>query len=1223
MLTGQSEQFDGGDGYLSDVPTQASNVPSEDASHDLIFSARMLEQSFKDRYRVLRAAYEQRIRQLSDVIQDACAALFSDELLNEMKSDKTTSAFIPAHLSELLDRHLQSERERYIHQILTHMSIVDVDLAKAKEKSTAQQQRISKLEAEVARGRRVELSMEPLKEKLSTAERELEEIKLNNEDLRQTIGDLRHINTELEGDVADARQQLAAANADLEALARECDALRATNENQTRDIRTLENTFEQSARDLAAIEAIDKQEKAVRDELHAQLLGVTEQRDVLLGEVQDLTGRLRLATEEIARLEAAAADKAVEDEANRQKMAAVMAQVENMLAQEAAESNAAIVAIHEKSKQTRQRLTLELQKERRINGALQDELAVLRATRDEKARELRNLVEDDTKMREKLNREQQRNAALQIELQEAAAALSDARSKALDADLRARQAEERKAFIEERLTELERSREQQIQQIEERARAKAQQEMEQERQRIDLKTSAYRLQYQNELGALQNQLRHSYTMGTNSLSDMSVEFALKAARDGWLLERTRMEAQHSLTVSNLKSQMEAMESQFQLAASAAAAKHEAEHQQTVSALQARLLEADDVIEKLKQMVRDNRTLLETQKRVFEEQAAAALDSHSEAQHLLQRELLLQQQQVDQQRQLLQLQQQQIQHQGHASQPHYESHKIQSGPKPADQHEPRNQEHIGDASSAAALINNARRETRDAMEKAHAMEIEVMRLKQQLSNCQEQALRDQAQDAKMLNEMKMKLASLMSSYERERGDASMLGSAARPSISTQSSQLSELDEEERSALTSRIRGLEQAVGLAQAEVEFERNQGLASRRRAQELYELLRLIETKYKTQVRALQAELSNIRDKVQQLGPALASEAMKVAQGVEIKSQAILEKVEHMHKRQLQQTRIALAKAHEVEKQHLEAGFSGKIASESSKHERALQEAKRELIRRADSALGLSVSSPGRGASAITAVDASGTSDASTFAIARASAYESVTRGMLDALTSSGILPDEAAAKINSLALANEQPSFAASTEAKAVLSEHLDKFIADMQNALAELDSLRDRLFREGIETEGSVETASSRALDAAVGELEQSRHENALLVDITKMEAESKLKSLQQNIADLQRMHEIELARIRAESLEQENALRASLTEQLTGLRGQEDARVASLENKLASEQNKRQNLLRQLTEMDRAHRIALEELEGANAALEQRAERAELQLTKLRMEQAGRR
>lgn len=88
-----------GDGYLSDVQTYNSNNESE-MSQDFYSSTRSLEQQIKDKFKFLRESYESRINHLVHVVNNTCESLYSDELLIEMKSDRISSAFIPAHLGE-------------------------------------------------------------------------------------------------------------------------------------------------------------------------------------------------------------------------------------------------------------------------------------------------------------------------------------------------------------------------------------------------------------------------------------------------------------------------------------------------------------------------------------------------------------------------------------------------------------------------------------------------------------------------------------------------------------------------------------------------------------------------------------------------------------------------------------------------------------------------------------------------------------------------------------------------------------------------------------------------------------------------------------------------------------------------------------------------------------------------------------------------------------------
>jgi hypothetical protein len=73
------------DEYLSDVPSQSSSQNGgQSEMSDVVVSTQAIERMFKDKYRSLRNAYEQRIRQLSTVVTDACAGLYGDELLEEL-----------------------------------------------------------------------------------------------------------------------------------------------------------------------------------------------------------------------------------------------------------------------------------------------------------------------------------------------------------------------------------------------------------------------------------------------------------------------------------------------------------------------------------------------------------------------------------------------------------------------------------------------------------------------------------------------------------------------------------------------------------------------------------------------------------------------------------------------------------------------------------------------------------------------------------------------------------------------------------------------------------------------------------------------------------------------------------------------------------------------------------------------------------------------------------
>ena len=104
---------------INDNGSIASDSPSEFSEKDAINPnlRELMEQSFKDKYEIMKRAYESRIEQLSQVIQETCQQLLSDEILANMKGDPTSQDYIPAHLQELLSSHIHGERERYIHDL--------------------------------------------------------------------------------------------------------------------------------------------------------------------------------------------------------------------------------------------------------------------------------------------------------------------------------------------------------------------------------------------------------------------------------------------------------------------------------------------------------------------------------------------------------------------------------------------------------------------------------------------------------------------------------------------------------------------------------------------------------------------------------------------------------------------------------------------------------------------------------------------------------------------------------------------------------------------------------------------------------------------------------------------------------------------------------------------------------------------------------------------------
>ena len=79
----------------------------------------------------LREAYNNRLSELSATVEELCSELLSDEVIAQMRIDSTTKAFLPAHLSEIIDLHLRNEKENTISNLMMQNSYLQEERAAA------------------------------------------------------------------------------------------------------------------------------------------------------------------------------------------------------------------------------------------------------------------------------------------------------------------------------------------------------------------------------------------------------------------------------------------------------------------------------------------------------------------------------------------------------------------------------------------------------------------------------------------------------------------------------------------------------------------------------------------------------------------------------------------------------------------------------------------------------------------------------------------------------------------------------------------------------------------------------------------------------------------------------------------------------------------------------------------------------------------------------------
>ena len=466
-------------------------------------TAEILEKNFEDKIGLVRGEYEKRLRHLGDAIRETCRNVISDDVLAEMKTDPTSSAFIPAHLHEMIEMQFTNEREAYIHGLVAKVSSLELDASKRVQMHEDLQKRLAHAQDEALAGKNAERVVHELRTSLSNLEGQcaaltqenkvaLEEALRSNEELTQQNGALNH-------QVDDLRNR-------LNLSAQECDILTTENQSRAREIEMLERTNADASRGLDVLHDAEERERKATEALRLELNSTTRQKDMLSREVQELSARFKYARDELERTKASIEAKEFDEGSNRKRMAHLMQQVEAMLAQEASESNATVTVLHQKMKQLKHRYAMDMQREKRISASLQDELTAVKAAREDNMRELRLLTDDCSRLRDGLKSEQEKNGALALKAQASEDAEVYAKNQLAEALTRTQQAELR-------AEEVTRTRAEQIRIAEERARLDMERRMGHERAELESRASAYRLKFQSELGDLSSQLRHSFSFG--------------------------------------------------------------------------------------------------------------------------------------------------------------------------------------------------------------------------------------------------------------------------------------------------------------------------------------------------------------------------------------------------------------------------------------------------------------------------------------------------------------------------------------------------------------------------------------------------------------------------------------------------------------------------------------------------------------------------------------
>lgn len=121
-----------------------------------------------------------------------------------------------------------------------------------------------------------------------------------------------------------------------------------------------------------------------------------------------------------------------------------------------------------------------------------------------------------------------------------------------------------------------------------------------------------------------------------------------------------------------------------------------------------------------------------------------------------------------------------------------------------------------------------------------------------------------------------------------------------------------------------------------------------------------------------------------------------------------------------------------------------------------------------------------------------------------------------------------------------------------------------------------------------------------------------------DLARIESDAEIRNLTSQIEELQIQKEMEITYVRTESIELEKILITSFREESEMYRKEASIALESAKKELKYEQTRRQQLQLHLTESETELLNKIQNLEEVNIRLQNRADQADLESTRLRME-----
>lgn len=305
-----------GNDYLSDVNTHNSDTnyrSDSEASVDFVASAKNLENGFKYKFRVLRQAYEDRLVNLSQIVETSCHALITEEVGAEMRNDATTLGFLPAHLSEVFSNHLNDERERYLADTLNKLNALEFQVARKNEIVDESVAKLEKMEIEISRCRHRELEVDPMRQRLAELEEQFQKL---GHDSKEEAGALTRRNEELTRENHKLISELSDLKSTLDTHSSQYEIHQSDIRNRNTEFMELEKHCHRLEREVSRLSDVE----STNAELVVKVRKYSEDRDAAKEEIGEYRLQLRQAADELTKCQSVIDEHVRNEEENKVRL---------------------------------------------------------------------------------------------------------------------------------------------------------------------------------------------------------------------------------------------------------------------------------------------------------------------------------------------------------------------------------------------------------------------------------------------------------------------------------------------------------------------------------------------------------------------------------------------------------------------------------------------------------------------------------------------------------------------------------------------------------------------------------------------------------------------------------------------------------------------------------------------------------------------------------------